>query len=220
MDQFLYEHRHEGDVKDWKVIMTENQINLVNDYVASKINEKFKGNPIVIASILKGAIYFTVDLTRRLTIPHSLYFIEASSYKDETQHKLELLSAIIPSKFENRKVILIDELYDNGLTLHLVKTKLLSEVPSLSPEDIFTCVLFKKNKESSYPLPDLVGIDLLPNVWLVGYGLDDNQTKRNWKHLFAVPKTSGSKTIDDGLFDNEDFYNQQLNNIQKYISKL
>ena len=218
----------QNNVTDWRLILTEDQINQLNDYVANQINTKFQNKSIVVTSILKGAVYFTVDLTRRLTIPHSLYFIEASSYKGQTQDELELLSSlgpvfdskIIPSKFENKTVILIDELYDNGLTLHQVKNKLLEEVPSLKAEDIFTCVLFKKNKETKYPLPDLVGIQL-PNVWLVGYGLDDQQTKRNWKNLFAAPKPENlQKTLDDNLFDDEHYYQQQLDDIQNNILRL
>src|SRR5688572_5982260 len=115
---------------NWKLILTEVQISEVNDSVAKQLNERLTKDylgkrGVVIASILKGAIYFTVDLTRKLIFPHSLYFIEASSYKNEqTQsEELELLSKIIPSKFENKIVILLDELYDNGLTLYQVKNK-------------------------------------------------------------------------------------------------
>ena len=80
---FLEEHKNEdknNSTQNWKLLITEEEINTINDYVAKVINTKFVGKNIVIASILKGAVYFTVDLTRRLTIPYSLYFIEASSY--------------------------------------------------------------------------------------------------------------------------------------------
>ena len=223
---FLEEHKYEDrdfTTKNWKLLMTEKEINSINDYVADVINKKFIGKNIVIVSILKGAIYFTVDLTRRLTIPYSLYLLEASSYKNkQTQcEELELLSKIIPSKFEGKTVILIDELFDNGLTLHQVKNKLLSEVTSLKEDDIFTCVLFKKNKETKYQYPDLVGFDILPNVWVVGYGLDDKQEKRGWKHLFAVPKSDGvPKHQDDNLFDDPDYYNYLRDNIKFHISEL
>ena len=223
---FLYEHKHEdrdSSTKNWKLLITEKEINDINDYVASVINKKFIGKNIVIASILKGAVYFTVDLTRRLTIPYSLYFLESSSYKNkQTQcEELELLSKIVPSKFEGKTVILIDELFDNGLTLHQVKNKLLEEVPTLKATDIFTCVLFKKNKEIKYPSPDLIGFDMLPNVWVVGYGLDDKQEKCGWKHLFAVPKSDGIlKHPHDDLFDDPDYYNYLRNSIKFDISNL
>jgi len=112
-------------------------------------------------------------------------------------------------------------LFDNGLTLHQVKNKLLSEVTSLLADDIFTCVLFKKNKETKYPSPDLLGFDILPNVWVVGYGLDDKQEKRGWKHLFAVSKSDGvPKHSDDNLFDDPNYYNYLRDSIRIKISKL
>jgi len=81
---------------------------------------------------------------------------------------------LVPSKFENKTVVLVDELYDNGTTLNAVKEKLMQEL-SLPSERIFTCCLFRKLKVTSAPAPDMVGYDRLPDLWLVGYGLDDAQ---------------------------------------------
>lgn len=167
---------------------------------------------------MKGAVYFHVDLTRMLTIPHSQYFIEASSYHDSQSQseKVELLSKIVPSKFVGKKVILIDELYDNGTTLNNLKEKI-SEIAGVKLDDIFTCTIFKKKKETNKPAPDLYGI-LVPNVWLVGYGLDDMQEKRNWPHLFAVPKSIDIPlTIDDKLFEDTEYYEKIRGEIQTYL---
>ena len=195
--RFLKDHRAEdpeGKAANWRLLLTAEEIDTLNDYLAYEINKRFLGQQIVVTTILKGAVYFCVDLTRRLTVPHSLYFIEVSSYKDtQTQcEKVELLSKIVPKKFNGKKVILIDELYDNGATLAKVKAKLLStEGITITEKDVFTCTLFAKNKKTSYPSPDLVGFPTLPDLWIVGYGLDDCQEKRSWKHLFALPRTSG-----------------------------
>jgi hypothetical protein len=80
--------------------------------------------------------------------------------------------------------------------------------------------MFKKEKDTLYPLPDIVGINL-PNVWQVGYGLDDNNEKRGWKHLFAVPKTEDVvKHEHDQLFDDENYYNNVRKNIKIYIDDI
>lgn len=206
------------ECKTWKLILDENQIRLANVKIANYINNKFHGENVIIVCILKGAVYFHVDLTRMLTIPHSQYFIEASSYHNsQTQsEQVELLSKIVPSKFKGKKVILIDELYDNGTTLHNLKEKI-SEIADVNMDDIFTCTIFKKNKKTTQPDPDLYGI-LVPNVWLVGYGLDDMQEKRNWPHLFAVPKSIDIPlTIDDNLFEDVDFYEKIRTEIQNNL---
>ena len=123
MDQVMefLEKQHDilPEVNDWKVVLTPEEINTVVKYCAKQINDKFKGKNIVICAILKGAVYFFVDLTRYLTIPYSCYFIEASSYhnKQTQSEMLKIESSINPSKFEGKHVILLDELFDNGLTM-------------------------------------------------------------------------------------------------------
>ena len=78
------------------------------------------------------------------------------------------------------------------------------------PHFFSTCTLFKKNKTTEYPDPDLFGVTV-PNVWLVGYGLDDNQEKRNWTMLYAVPKLPGiTESDDDILFRDDEIYQKML----------
>ena len=190
------------NVKDeWRLILKEEQIQQHVNECANKINELFEGKEIILVCILKGAVWFFSDLTKKLVIPYSTYFIEASSYKNSQiqAETIEILSVLNPKKFEGKHVILIDELYDNGTTLEHIK-KAISEKTSTKYDDIFTCTLFKKNKPISHP--DACKLDLygcfVPNVWLVGYGLDDQQEKRGWTQLWAAPKSEGiEKTEDD-----------------------
>lgn len=186
---------------DWKLYMLDTEIQKYVLNCANMINNKFDGIPIVLVCILKGASWFFCDLTKKLTIPYTTYFIEASSYKNgQTQEEtVEILSRIVPSKFNNKKVILVDELYDNGTTMENIK-KAVSDKANVSYDDIYTMALFKKNKPSTHKYTgtlDMYGVDVA-DVWLVGYGLDDQQEKRGWIHLFAVPKIEGiPKTNDD-----------------------
>ena len=69
-------------------------------------------------------------------------------------------------------------------------------------ENIITCVAFNKNKPGRKLQPDIYGCNV-KNVWLVGYGLDDKQTKRNWTELYAVPKNDPNMMTDD---DKEIFF--------------
>lgn len=193
----------------WKLLVTMDEIGKANQRLADQINTQFKGKNLIIVCVLKGAVYFFVDLTRMLTVDHSQYFIEASSYKNaQTQsEEVELLSKIIPSKFENKTVLLLDELFDNGATMFHVKQKII-QTTTVKEEDIYTCTLFKKDKETNYPPPDLFGLSIC-NVWVVGYGLDDKQTKRQWVNLYAVPKPpTMTKEEDDQLFEDEVYYKQ------------
>jgi len=177
---------------------------------ADVINAKFAGKDVVIVGILKGAVYFYVDLTRKLTILHSCYFIEATSYHDsQSQSGLSIFSSITPQKFAGKHVILIDELYDNGHTLDTIKTAI-HEKANVPLDMIFTCTLFKKKKETKYALPDLFGISI-PDIWVVGYGLDDKQQYRHFENLYAIQKNEGvEKTDDDKMFDDDALWNNMM----------
>lgn len=201
---------------EWKLLLTKKEIKKCIRKCARVIQTKFTGKDFVLTYILKGAAYFFVDLSREITIPHSIYSIEASSYHNsQTQdEQVKVFSdRIVPSKFTGKKVVLIDELYDSGKTIEQVK-QTIHEKAGVPLEDIFTCTLFNKNKTKK---PDLYGIDV-PNVWLVGYGLDDNQEKRNWTYLYACPKCSNlPKTPEDKIFDDEEFYKMVRNGLEKAV---
>merc|ERR1711974_596874 len=68
-------------------------------------------------------------------------------------------------------------------------------------KDILTVCLFSKKRGRPYPEADITGIPNLPDLWLVGYGLDDRGTKRGWPDLFAIPKVKIVETIDKGEVD-------------------
>ena len=196
-------------VDSWKLILSAEEIKMFVKKCASVINSKFEGKDIVVVCILKGAVYFFVDLTRELDIPYSTYFIKATSYHNgQTQSEtLSITGSIEPSKFINKHVILVDELFDNGHTMEQIKMAI-HEKASVPLDKIFTCTLFKKNKETSCPEPDLYGV-IVPNVWLVGYGLDDKQEKRGWTHLFACPKCADvPESEDDVIFKDSVAYDQ------------
>lgn len=187
---------------DWKLYMTEANIQKNVSLCADMINEKFKNVNIILVCILKGATWFFADLTKKLTIPYTTYFVEASSYKNNQKQdeSVEIISQINPEKFKNKVPILIDELYDNGTTMEHLK-KAISDIGNVPYDLIQTMALFKKNKPESFSYPgtlDMFGV-CVHNVWLVGYGLDDKQEKRGWIHLFAVPKPPEMEKSEDDI---------------------
>lgn len=190
-------------VKDYKLLLTKEEIQIGVQRVADELTEKFQNDRFVICGILKGAYVFVTDLCRCLHRPYSVYFVEASSYSGQTQSEnVELLSRIVPHKFKGRKVVLVDELLDNGHTMHTMLHHLMVEL-NVPREDIVTCCLFSK-KRTDRPAEydaDITGLPQLPNLWLVGYGLDDEGTKRGWTELFAKPKADVvPKDPDDDIF--------------------
>lgn len=205
-DEFFFPGRQDitsAERKTWKLLLTSTETQLCVRWIASQINKKFAGQKIVLTGILKGVFIFMSDLCKHLTIPYTVNFLEASSYSDQQQNKqVKFTSALDPKRFEGRKIVLLDELFDNGKTMHTLTLTLMRSLNILR-SDIFTCTLYKKVKDTKYPAPDLVGFDQFPDLWLVGYGLDSNGTKRGWPHVYGVPKPAGFKRSDiDKILDN------------------
>merc|ERR1719281_1266896 len=72
---------------------------------------------------------------------------------------------------------------------------------SHTENDILTVCLFSKDRKRECPEADVTGIPNLPDLWLIGYGLDDRGTKRGWSELFAVPKVKIVGSIDEEEVD-------------------
>lgn len=169
-------------MSNWEIIITKQTIKRALGSLANRIDKDYQDKQLILISVLSGAIYFTVDLSRHLDINHSIDFIKVSSYgSGEISSKSEITCLVNKNKISDKHVLIVDELYDSGHTLEVV-TNFIKE---LNPLSIKTCVMFRKDKESKYNQPDYCGIDNIPDRWLIGYGLDDNGTKRNLEDLYA-----------------------------------
>jgi hypoxanthine phosphoribosyltransferase len=191
--------------KYYRLILTSEEVQAGVRVVAHRIETWCKGERIILVGILKGAFMFMSDLCRVMNRPYSVYFVEASSYKEgRTQGNLTVCGPDVhPSKFMDssskkpHKIVLIDELLDNGKTMQDMKLHFLDKLKdSHTDNDILTVCLFSKDRPRECPEADVTGIPNLPDLWLIGYGLDDRGTKRGWTELFAVPKVKIVGTIE------------------------
>lgn len=197
------------DAKRYRMILAREEIEAGVRIVSHRIETWAKGERIILVGILKGAFMFMSDLCRQLVRPYSVYFVEASSYKDsKTQGACQISADLSGSKFfdatskEKHKIVLIDELLDNGKTMAEMKQYFLNQLSATHTEnDILTVCLFSKKRERAWPEADITGIPDLPDLWLVGYGLDDRGTKRGWTELFAIPKVKIVETIEKDEVD-------------------
>lgn len=193
------------DHKNYRLILTKEELDAGVRIVGKRIETWSKGERIILVGILKGAFMFMSDLCRVLSRPYSVYFVEASSYKDGRQQGagVEISAELASAKFcdavtkKPHKIVLVDELLDNGKTMQDMKDHFLQSLKSTHTEnDILTVCLLSKQRKRECPEADITGIPDLPDLWLVGYGLDDRGTKRGWTELFAIPKVKIVETIE------------------------
>ncbi|NPB07134.1 MAG: hypoxanthine phosphoribosyltransferase [Aquificae bacterium] len=141
------------------------------------------GEPPVFIGLLKGSFIFLADLIRELSLPAVVDFMRVSSYGSGTESSGEVRILKEPElELKGKKVVLVDDILDTGLTLKRVKEYLLEKEPAV----LKTCVLLDKKEARKVPFEaDLVGFEV-PNDFLVGYGLDWGELGRNLRGIYAV----------------------------------
>jgi hypoxanthine phosphoribosyltransferase len=132
--------------------------------------------PLVVVAIMKGAVVFLADLVRHLHMPLEIELLKARSYDGERRREVRILDDAAELDLHGRHVLLLDTVLDSGHTLSAVRNALLAA----GPARLSTCVLLSKRRPRSVSIePEYVGMEI-PDVFVVGYGLDHNN---RWRHL-------------------------------------
>lgn len=152
-----------------EVLLPAERIAARLDELAAQIDQDYEGEEILLIGVLKGAIFVMADLARRLQIPVAMDFMACSSYGSSTSSSgtvriLKDLDADIAGKH----VIIVEDIIDSGLTLDY----LLGNLRSRRPASLEVATLLTKPSRREIDLPvRYVGFEV-PDVFVVGYGLD------------------------------------------------
>ncbi len=139
---------------------------------------------VFLIGILKGAFIFLADLSRKLSIPHIVDFMAVSSYgKTATSTGAVRLMLDLRDLIENEHVIIVEDIVDTGHTLEY----LYHTLKGRSPASLKTCVLAIKDRENLGVPIDYLGF-VIPDVWVVGYGLDFADTHRTLPYVAELKK--------------------------------
>ncbi len=166
-----------------KVRISEEEVNARIAEIAAQISEDFKGEEILAVGILRGGVYFCTELTKRITVPVILDFIEASSYGDGTQScgQVKITKDLIED-IAGKNVIVVEDIVDTGRTLSL----LLENLRKRNPKSLKLCTLLDKPERRVVEVPvDYNGFQI-PNEFVVGYGMDYAQRYRNLPYIGVV----------------------------------
>jgi hypoxanthine phosphoribosyltransferase len=173
-----------------RVLITQEEIESRVRELASEISTDYAGRNPVLISLLKGGFVFLADLIRHITIPHEVDFIAVHSYREglARSERIEILNDLKRSVSE-RDVIIIDGIVDTGHTLSFLEQMLSDRrVRSLR-----VCALLDKPACRQITVPvDYIGFKV-PDVFVVGYGLDFMELYRN---LSYIAELVPSQTLD------------------------
>lgn len=113
-------------MENLKVLFEEEKIQKRIKELAEKIDSDYKGKEVVIISILKGAVFFTVDLVKKMKTPIILEVMQVSSYNGtESTGKISIIKDL-SFDIEGKDVIIVEDIIDTGYTLKVLKENLLA----------------------------------------------------------------------------------------------
>lgn len=157
----------------------ENQI----QELANRISRDYAGKELHIICILKGSIFFTCELAKRMTIPVTFDFMSVSSYGNE-QKSSGIVKIIkdLDHSIEDRDVLIIEDIIDSGNTLYYLKGILEKRKPA---SIAIATLLDKPDRRETDVFVDYVGFQI-PDEFVVGYGLDYAQKYRNLPYIGVI----------------------------------
>ncbi len=166
-----------------RVLISEEEIEKRICEIGREISEYYKGEAVHLVSVLKGGVFFTCELAKRLTIPVSIDFMSVSSYGNHTKSTgVVKVVKDLDEAIEGKHVLVVEDIVDSGRTL----SYLLENLKSRKPKSLRLCTLLDK--------PDRRVIDVqvdytgfaIPDKFVVGYGLDYMQKYRNLPYIGIV----------------------------------
>jgi len=148
--------------------------------IAGQLSNDYADNGnVYLIGILKGAFIFLADLTRELSVPHIVDFMAVSSYgKTATSSGAVRIMMDLREPIEGKHVLIVEDIVDTGHTLNYLYRTLNGRKPA----SLRTCVLLQKKRESLKVPIHYLGFEI-PDVWVVGYGLDYADSYRTLPYI-------------------------------------
>ncbi len=167
-------------MEEVKVLIDEQKLQARVDEIAKQIGEEYKNKEIILICILKGSIFFTVDLARKINEDVRIEFIRVSSYGEGTESTGEIKMKLdLKDSIQGKDVIVIEDIIDTGRTL----SYLMEYLKMKKPNSIKLCALLDKPERRVKKVKvDYTGFQI-PDEFVVGYGLDCNEKYRNLPYI-------------------------------------
>ena len=158
------------------ILYTKDQLAEAVKKLGQQITRDYAGKKPVLVCILKGASVFFVDLIREIDLPMSMDFMAISSYGSATKSSgVVRIMKDLDKPINGKDVLVVEDIVDSGMTLSFLRENLLSR----GAKSLKICTLLDKPERRRVPLHvDYFGF-VIPDEFVVGYGLDYAEKYRN-----------------------------------------
>lgn len=166
-----------------EILLSRSNIDERVTALGKELTEAYADKNLLVVSLLKGSFIFTADLVRKIDLPVRIEFMTTSSYghDEESTGRLKIVQDINIQDLSDFDVLIVDDITDSALTM----TGVIEILSKRNPKSIKACVLLDKpsRRKVAYE-PDYVGFEI-PDMFIVGYGLNYGDYFRNVDHVFA-----------------------------------
>ena len=167
-----------------EILVAETSIQQRVRELGTQISRDYAGEELLVVCVLRGAITFTADLTRQISVPHGIDFMAVSSYGTGARSSTGnvRLSLDLQTNIEGKNVMLVEDIIDSGRTISHV----LELLSTRNPKSLKVCALLDKVSRREVEVPiDYRGFDIA-DKFVFGYGLDLDEHYRNLPFVAVV----------------------------------
>jgi hypoxanthine phosphoribosyltransferase len=163
-----------------KTLLSSEQIRAGVARLAGQLAVDYAGKSPAVIGVLTGSMVLLADLIRQIDLPLQVGLVQARSYRGAATRpgELEIHAELLP-EISDRDVVLVDDIFDTGRTLHA----LVGQLGQLGPRSLRTAVLLRKLERREVPIEPDYWVFEIPNVFVVGYGLDYQDSYRHLPYV-------------------------------------
>jgi hypoxanthine phosphoribosyltransferase len=164
-------------------LISERRIRARTAQLAHQIDADYRGRPLSLVVVLKGAVVFAADLMRQITIPVTLDFIAASSYGNATRSSGKVaLRGLDRLDIAGRPVLIVEDILDSGRTAAAI----VAALQQRQPASLAFCALLRKPGADASELPVAYAGFRIPDDFVVGWGMDYAERYRNLRGVHRL----------------------------------
>ena len=164
-----------------KILLSEEQLQTRIKELAEQLNKEYADKDPIFVGVLKGVVMFFGDMVKRINVPCQIDFMWISSYSGTNSSGTMTVKRDVSADIKGRHVVILEDIFDTGTSLDYTYKHLLAKEPA----SLKVCTLLDKPERRKPGItlqPDYTGF-VIPNEFVVGYGLDFNEYYRNLPYV-------------------------------------
>lgn len=168
-----------------EILITGAQIQDRVNEIAARISKDYRGKHLIFVGVLKGCVLFLSDLLKNVDLDCDIDFISLSSYSGTQSTGIVRTVLDLKENIENRDVLIVEDIVDSGLTMSYLN----SNLKTRHPKSLKVCTLLDKPSCRKTKVSIKYTGFIIPNKFVVGYGLDYNGAYRNLPYIGVLKQS-------------------------------